>query len=134
MVVNYNPPFTVELKYDDYFEVGKPHEINCTVYTAEVDSNDVDISWFGPNGVITNDSSSRISVITDSSNYTSTLKFSYISMEEENSSYNCTAYLSGEDQSLSKSFTISKLTSKFVYYHILLYGRCKFSVFNALIC
>ena len=111
----YNFHFTilaVEIQYDDNFEVGKTHEINCSVYT--VNSDNVNISWNGPNGVMINESS-RITVIPTASNgyiHTSILQFSYISEEDENASYNCTASLSGDHESLSKSFTMTNLTSK----------------------
>ena len=103
--------FTVELQYDDNFEVGKQHEFNCTVNATGVDVNN--ISWIGPNGVITNDSSNRISVISDVSNYTSTytLKFLYFTERDEDILYNCTATLSlpGKNHLLSKPFNIRNL-------------------------
>ena len=113
--------FIVELQYDDHFEVGRPHEINCTLYTGKVvNSDNVSISWIGPNGVIANESS-RITVIPTTSDghiHTSTLQFLYISEEDENASYNCTASLSGEHESLSKSFTLNNLSGK-LNFHIL---------------
>ena len=125
--VNYffNFPFvnilTVELQYDDHFEVGRPHEINCTLYTGKVvNSDNVSISWIGPNDVIANEST-RMTVIPTTSDghiHTSTLQFSYISEEDENTSYNCTTSLSGEHESLFKSFTMNNLSSK-LNYHIL---------------
>ena len=103
----------VKLQYDDDFEVGTPHEITCNLYTDKVaNSVNVSISWNGPNGDIANESS-RITVIPTTSDghiYASTLKFSNISAEDENTSYNCTASLSGEYESLSESFTIRNLT------------------------
>ena len=86
-----------------------------------MNSDNVNISWIGPDGVITNDSS-RITVNQTTSDgyiHTSTLKFSYISEEDENTSYNCTAS-PGEHESLFKSFTMTNLTiSKLYHYHIL---------------
>ena len=112
---------TVELQYDDHFEVGRAHEIICNLYTGKVvNSDNVSISWNGPNGDIANESS-RIAVIptpSDGHIHTSTLQFSYISEEDENTSYNCTASLPGEHESLSKSFTMNNLSSK-LNYHIL---------------
>ena len=115
----YTHLFTVDLTNDDHFEsVGESHEVNCTLYTGQaVNSNDVSINWSGPNGVIANDSS-RINVITTTSNgyiHTSTLQFSYISEKDEDISYNCTAVLSRKNESLSyhKSFSMSNLSSKF---------------------
>ena len=78
--------------------------------------DNVNISWIGPDGDIANDSSSRITVTpttTDGYIHTSTLQFSYISEEDENISYNCTASLSpGGHEPLSKSFNMSNLMSK----------------------
>ena len=97
--------------------MGRPYDINCTLYTGQVvNSNDVNISWTGPNGVIANESG-RITVTpttySDGHIHTSTLRFTYISEEDENTSYSCTAsLLSGEHESLFESFTISNLTSK----------------------
>ena len=105
----------VELQYDDYFEVGRPHEINCSLYTGKVvNSDNVSISWNGPNGVIAKESS-RITVIPTTSDghiHTSTLHFSYISDEDEDTSYICAASLPGEHELLSESFTIRNLTGK----------------------
>ena len=104
--------------------MGRHHEINCTLYTGEtVNSSKVDISWIGPHGVIASESS-RITVVPTTSDgyiHTSTLQFSYISEEDENTSYNCTASLSGEQEPLSKSFIITNLTSKLYCYHIATY-------------
>ena len=96
--------------------MGSPHEINCTLYTGEVTSSDnVSISWSGPNDVIANESS-RITVIPTTSDghiHISTLRFLEIEKEDEDTSYNCTASLSGEHESLSESFTMRNLFSKF---------------------
>ena len=105
---------TVELQYNNDFKVGKAHEVNCTLYDY-TSSSDVSISWTGPN-VGTNESS-RITVVPANSNgdiHTSTLQFSYISEDDNNISYNCIAFLSAGNITLSyhKSFTISELTSK----------------------
>ena len=101
--------------------MGRHHEINCTLYTGEaVNSSEVDISWIGSDGVIANESS-RITVVPTTSDgyiHTSTLQFSYISEEDENTSYNCTASLSGDHEPLSKLFTMSNITSKSNYNHI----------------
>ena len=100
---------------DDHFQVGRPHEINCTLYTGKVVNPDnVSISWNGPYGDIANESG-RITVIPTISNghiHTSALQFSYISEEDEDNLYNCTASLSGEHESLSESFTMRNLTGK----------------------
>ena len=113
---------------DDYGEVGRPYEVNCTVYTGtEVNYDNVNISWsrIRSDGTVINDSSdsnSRITVIPTTSNgyiHTKTLRFSNISEEDENTSYNCTASLYGDHELLSKSFTITILTCKLDYCHIL---------------
>ena len=107
----------MDLKNDPVESIGKPHEVNCTLNTGQaVNSSDVSISWTGPNGVITNEGS-RISVIPTNSNgyiHTSTLRFSYISEEDVDISYNCTAMLSRKNETMSytKSFSMSDLTSK----------------------
>ena len=110
---------TVQLQYDNNYEVGKSHEVTCTLYTytgQPVNSSDVSISWSGPNGVVVANESSRITVIPTTSNgynHTSTLQFSYISEDDEDTSYNCTASLYGGDTTMyHKSFTISELTSE----------------------
>ena len=92
--------------------MGKPYEVNCIVNASEeIYPN---ISWIRPDGVIANDSS-RITVIPTTSDgyiHISTLQFSYISEEDENTSYNCTASLFGEHEPLSISFIVTNLTSK----------------------
>ena len=106
---------TVELQYDDHFEVGRPHEIICNLYTGKVvNSDNVSISWNGPNGDIANESGRMtvIPTISDGHIHTSTLQFSYISEEDENTLYNCTASVSGEHESLSKLFTMNNLSGK----------------------
>ena len=93
----------------------RPHEINCTLYTGKVvHSDNVSISWNGPNGDIANESGRMtvIPTISDGHIHTSTLQFSYISEEDENTSYNCTVLLSVEHETLSESFTIRNLTGK----------------------
>ena len=68
--------------------------------------------------------SSRISVIpitSDEYNHTSVLQFSYISEEDENSSYNCIASISGEPDLISDLLNITNLTSKLIScysYHV----------------
>ena len=106
--------------------MGKPYEINCTIYAGKaVNSDSLNISWIGPNGVIANESNRITAIPTTSNGYVhtsiSTLQFSYISEEDKNVSYNCTASLSGEHKSLSKSFTMINITSKLnmnYYYNI----------------
>ena len=105
---------TVQVSDTDSFEVGETHEVNCTVYA--VNSGDVSISWTGPNGNITVSEDSRISVLPSnfSSNgyiHTSTLQFSHIKEEDENTLYNCSASISGKSEALLQSFNLTNLTS-----------------------
>ena len=98
----------------------RSYEVNCTISTSkEINSDNVSISWIGPNGVMINESSKITVIPTTSDGYihTSTLQFSYISEEDENTSYTCTAALSGDH--VSKSFTMTTLTCKLDCYHIL---------------
>ena len=126
----------VELQYDDHFEVGRPHEIICNLYTGKVvNSDNVSISWNGPNGVIANESS-RITVIPTTSDghiHTSILQFLYISEEDENTSYNCTASLPGENESVSESFTINNLSSELNYYYLCMKVTQNFSYMSIII-
>ena len=95
--------------------MGRPHEINCILYTGEVvNSDNVSISWNGPNGIIANESSKMTVIPTTSDGHihTSTLQFSYISEEDEDTSYICTTFLYGEYELLTESFTIRNLTGK----------------------
>ena len=107
----------MDLTNDHLESIGKPHEVNCTLYTGQaMNSSDVSISWTGPSSAITNESS-RITVIPTNSNgyiHTSTLHFSYVSEEDVDISYNCTAMLSRNNETLlyTKSFSMGDLTSK----------------------
>ena len=112
------PLLTVQLSDTDSFEVGETHEVNCTVFAMS--SGDVSISWTGPNGSITVSEDSRISVLPSnfsSNGYirTSTLQFSHIKEEDENTLYYCSASISGE--SLLQSFNLANLTSKLITYN-----------------
>ena len=94
--------------------MGRPYDVNCTIYKEL----NLSISWIGPNGVsITNDSN-RITAISTTSDdgyiHISTLRFSYISEEDDNTSYSCTV-LSEEHVLLSKPFTMTNLTSELDY-------------------
>ena len=117
----------VKIQRAGYSEVGRPYKASCTVYTGkEVNSDNVNISWIGPDGVIANDSS-RITVIPTTSDgyiHISTLQFSYVSEEDENTSYSCTASLSsGDHEPLSKSFTMNILTCKLAFPALAIYLR-----------
>ena len=74
----------------------------------------MNISWTGLNGVLASESD-RITVNSTTSDghiHTSTLQFSYINEGDENTTYNCIASLSEENETLSESFTMTNLTSK----------------------
>jgi len=109
---------TVELQSNGTQTVGKPLEVSCIVRTAQlIKSDNVSISWVGPKGVITMNKDSRITVISTISNdhiHTSTLQFLYINEEDENTSYNCTASINGNNKSIS--YEIGSLSCKLIYY------------------
>jgi len=108
---------TVELQSEDHVEVGRPHRISCILNTGKIlNHTELNISWTGPNGVVVNESD-RITIIpaTSSSDghiHTSALQFLYISKDDENTSYDCTASLFGEQEPLFKSLTMINITSK----------------------
>ena len=128
--------FTVEIQNEnDVITVGMPYDISCIFYTSEVVNPDnLNISWIGPDGTITNNSS-RISVIpttSDDHNHTSVLRFSYISEEDKSSSYTCTASISGEPSLLSDPFNLTNLTSKLISCYSYTYVRVEyFTLSNA---
>ena len=75
--------------------MGSPQVINCTVSTVDgVESSAVMISWRGPGGgSIINDSRVTISPTTSTgNNYTSSLQFSYLLMEDVGN-YTCNAMI-----------------------------------------
>ena len=92
--------------------VGSPQDIQCIVSTVSgVELSSVMISWVGPRGEsITNDSRVTISPTTSSSsNYTSSLQFTYL-MEEDEGVYTCNVMiLETTSSALSE---LSNLTSK----------------------
>ena len=94
-----------------YFEVGKPHKINCTIYT--INSDNVSITWKGPNGNITNDDSITTTFESVNNVYTSTLQFSNINGEDNGTSYDCTASLSNYELE-SKSINITTYYCKLI--------------------
>ena len=111
---------TVDLPNHDYFEVGQSYSVNCTVYTGkEINPGNVSISWRGPDGVITNNSSriyiTVIPTTRDGHIHTSTLHFSNISGEDEGTLYYCTGSLFGGQELLSESFTVTTLICKLDY-------------------
>ena len=72
LLISYNLPFTytvltVNLEYENGFEVGRQHKINCTVYI--VDHTNVSINWGGSNDLIANDSGRKNAIPTTSNGY-----------------------------------------------------------------
>ena len=72
LLISYNLPFmytvlTVNLEYENGFEVGRHHKINCTVYI--VDHTNVSINWGGRNDLITNESGRKNAIPTTSNGY-----------------------------------------------------------------
>jgi len=66
--------FVVYIQTVDNASLSRPLEIYCTVDTPDVKySDDVTISWTGPNGAITNDS--RLTIAPTVSNGTTILVF-----------------------------------------------------------
>ena len=91
--------------------MGSPQVISCTVSTVSgVESSSVMISWMGPRGIITNDSTVTISPTTSSgNNYASSLQFTYL-MEGDDGIYTCNVMISGTGG--SDSIEIQLLASK----------------------
>ena len=95
---------------NDNIIMGQLYKISCKF---SVDEENVSLSWTGPN---INDSK-RITVNNsyDDHIYISTLRFSYISGEDENAAYTCNATLPEKNESFSKIFTFTNKTSKFPF-------------------
>ena len=95
---------------NDNIIMGQLYKISCKF---SVDEENVSLSWTGPN---INDSK-RITFNNsyDDHIYISTLRFSYISGEDENATYTCNATLPEKNESFSKIFTFTNKTSKFPF-------------------
>ena len=107
----------MKIEKSEIQNVGEPHEIICVIHTAQLIKSDyVNISWVGPKGVITANENSRITVISTTSDghiHTSTLQFSYISEEDENTLYSCTGSVNGNNKSIP--YKIGSLFRKLNY-------------------
>ena len=94
--------------------MGDPLEIHCSVNTADItNSDDVTISWTGPNGTtITNDSRLTITpTVSNGTNHISTLQFSYLS-EDDEGLYECSTSVLGYDENKTASVELVNFTSK----------------------
>jgi len=93
--------------------VGSPLKIFCTVNTVNItNSDDVTISWTGPNGVITNDSRLTITqTVSNGTNHISTLQFSYLS-EDDEGLYECNTTVLGYEENKTAPDELTNLTSE----------------------
>jgi len=93
--------------------VGSLLKIYCSVNTANItNSDDVTISWTGPNGAITNDGRLTITpTVSNGTNHTSTLLFSYLS-EDDEGLYECSTTVLGHEENKTASIELTNLTSE----------------------
>ena len=93
--------------------VGSLLKIHCSVNTADItNSDDVTISWTGPNGAIIN--GSRLTIIptvSNGTNHISTLQFSYLS-EDDKGLYECSSTVLGYEENKTASVELTNLTSE----------------------
>ena len=89
----------------------------CHVHTSEkVNDTIVKIDWTGPDGSIANNDSritAYLNVSDNSTTYISTLQFFNISQDDAGL-YICNASITGANISITKSFELYKINSKFV--------------------
>ena len=100
----------------DKMSLNKPLEIHCSVNTADItNSDDVTISWTGPNGTtITNDSRLNITpTVSNGTNHICTLQFSYLS-EDDEGLYECRSSVLGYDGNKTTSLNLSNFTSELI--------------------
>ena len=97
---------------DDMFVSG-PLDIHCSVNTADItNSNDVTISWTGPNGTITNDTRLTITpTVSSGTNHISTLHFSYLS-EDNEGSYECSTTVLSYNKNKTASVELTNFISE----------------------
>ena len=108
---------TVDIQPVHNTAVGSPLKIHCSVDTADItNSDDVTISWTGPNGTtITNDSRLTITpTVSNGTNHISTLQFSYLS-EDDEGLYECSTSVLGYDENKTASVELVNFTSEFNY-------------------
>ena len=112
----------VDIQPVDMMLVSDPLEIHCLVYTANIsNSDDVTISWTGPNGTITNDNRLTITpTVSNGTNHISTLQFSYLS-EYDEGLYECSTTVLSYGENKSTSVELTNFTSEFDCIHLILY-------------
>ena len=91
--------------------VGDPHEVQCEVNNNEVVNTS--ITWIGPNNdtIVTNNRIIVNATISADNNHTSTLRFLYLT-EEDQGLYICHVTILN-NYTDSKSFKLDDFTSKF---------------------
>jgi len=106
--------FVVQIQTVGNTSVSRPLEIYCTIDTPDIkNSDDVTISWTGPNGAITNDSRLTITpTVSNGTNHISTLKFSYLS-EDDEGLYECNTTVLGFEENKTASIELTNLTGGF---------------------
>jgi len=105
----------VDVKPVDITLESRPLEIYCTVDTPDIkNSDDVSISWTGPNGAITNDGRLTITpTVSSSTNHISTLQFSYL-REDDEGLYECSTTVLGYEENKTASFELMNFTCKLI--------------------
>ncbi|XP_065889338.1 uncharacterized protein [Dysidea avara] len=91
--------------------VSDPLEIHCLVDTPNItNSDDVTISWTGPNGTITNDNRLNITpTVSNGTNHLSTLQFSYLS-EDDEGLYECNTAVLDYNKNKTASVELTNFT------------------------
>ena len=90
-----------------------PLEIYCAIDTADIsNSDDVTVSWTGPNGAITNDGRlTIIPTVSNGTNHISTLQFTYLS-EDDKGLYECSSTILGYEENKTAPVELTNLTSE----------------------
>ena len=93
--------------------MGGALKIYCIVNTTNItNSDDVTISWTGPNGTITNDDRLTFTpAVSNGTNHISTLQFSYLS-EDDEGLYECSTTVLGYEENKTASIELTNLTSE----------------------
>ena len=106
--------FAVDIQLSHDALVSDPQEMHCSVNTVNITNSDnVTISWTGPNGTtITNDSRLTITpTVSNDTNHISTLQFSYLS-EDDEGLYECSTSVLGYDENKTASINLTNFTSE----------------------
>ena len=100
----------------DDMSVSDPLEIHCLVDTPNItNSDDVTISWTGPNGTITNDNRLNITpTVSNGTNHLSTLQFSYLS-EDDEGLYECNTAVLDYNKNKTASVELTNFTSELIW-------------------